>query len=108
MQGANFIPKSDFGNCPFGRNLPQFSPGALSDGGNGPPSLPLARQLEEWPTADDKNPNKIQPGETEPGIYHYTPGNQSGKAVDINKPESEQENNVDRTRDRHPPRGERR
>src|SRR5215510_3707413 len=69
MQGANFIPKSDFGNCPFGRNLPQFSPGALSDGGNGPPSLPLARQLEEWPTADDKNPNKIQPGETEPGIY---------------------------------------
>jgi hypothetical protein len=55
--------------------------------------------------ADDKNPNKIQPGETQPGIYHDNPGNQSGKAVDINKPESEQENNVDRTRDRHPPRG---
>lgn len=51
--------------------------------------------------ADTKTPNQKQPGEKPPGKYHYNPGNQSGKTVDIAKPESEQENNVDRIKARH-------
>lgn len=50
--------------------------------------------------ADNKNPNERQPGEKQSGKYHYNPGNQSGKTVEITKPESEQENNVDRIRNR--------
>lgn len=50
--------------------------------------------------ADNKNPKQTQPGEKEPGKYHYNPGNQSGKTADVTKPESEQENNIDRKEDR--------
>lgn len=50
--------------------------------------------------ADNKNPNQTQPGEKQPGKYHYNPGNQSGKVAEIEKPESEQENNRDRIEDR--------
>lgn len=48
-----------------------------------------------------KNSNKKQPGEKEDGKYHYNPGNQSGKSVEICKPETQQENNADRIRSRH-------
>ena len=51
--------------------------------------------------ADNKNPNQHQPGEKQEGKYHYNPGNQSGKVADILKPESEQENNLDRIENRH-------
>jgi hypothetical protein len=51
--------------------------------------------------ADNRNPNEKQPGEKPEGKYHYYPGNQSGKAIEITKPESEQENNnVDRINSR--------
>ena len=49
---------------------------------------------------DNKNPNEKQPGERPPGKYHYNPGNQSGKTIEITKPESEQQNNVDRIKSR--------
>ena len=48
--------------------------------------------------ADNKNPHQKQPGEKEPGKYHYNPGNQSGKPAEILKPESEQGHNVDEQR----------
>jgi hypothetical protein len=51
--------------------------------------------------ADNKNPNERQPGEKPEGKYHYNPGNQSGKEIEANKPESEQVNNRDRINDRH-------
>lgn len=50
--------------------------------------------------ADNSNPKEKQPGEKQPGKYHYNPGNQSGKTADITKPESEQDNNVDRIKSR--------
>jgi hypothetical protein len=50
--------------------------------------------------ADNRNPNEKQPGEKPEGEFHYNPGNQSGKAMEILKPESEQVNNVDRIRSR--------
>jgi hypothetical protein len=46
--------------------------------------------------ANNRNPKQKQPGEKEPGKYHYNPGNQSGKTVEIIKPEPSQENNADR------------
>ena len=58
--------------------------------------------------ADNKNPKQKQPGEKEAGKYHYNPGNQSGKTIDIVKPESEQENNVDRIQNRHEQQGRKR
>jgi len=48
--------------------------------------------------ADNKNPHQKQPGEKEPGKYHYNPGNQSGKPAEIFKPGSEQGHNVDEQR----------
>jgi hypothetical protein len=51
---------------------------------------------EEHFMADNRNPKENQPGEKPPGKYHYNPGNQSGKSIEITKPESEQENNADR------------
>jgi hypothetical protein len=30
--------------------------------------------------ADNENPNKIQPGEKQPGKYHYNPGQQVGQS----------------------------
>ena len=50
--------------------------------------------------ANNKDPNRKQPGEKEAGKYHYNPGNQSGKTVEIMKPESEQENDTDRVKGR--------
>jgi hypothetical protein len=52
--------------------------------------------------ANNKNPSEKQPGEKVPGKYHYNPGNMSGKNADINKDESEQQNNVDRIKSREP------
>jgi hypothetical protein len=50
--------------------------------------------------ANNRNPKQKQPGEKEPGKYHYNPGNQSGKTVEIIKPEPSQENNADRRQGR--------
>ena len=43
-----------------------------------------------------------QPGEKEPGKFHYNPGNMSGKSAEktLTKPETELENNRDRTESR--------
>jgi hypothetical protein len=57
--------------------------------------------------ATNRNPNEKQPGEKKAGKYHYNPGNMSGKTVDINKDESEQQNNVDRIKSREAPPHER-
>jgi len=56
---------------------------------------------------DTKKRNQRQPGEKQPGKYHYNPGNMSGKTIDIVKGEAEQENNADRIRSRHEPTKER-
>jgi hypothetical protein len=40
--------------------------------------------------ANNKNPTKKQPGEKEPGTFHYNPGNMSGKTIGAKKDESEQ------------------
>jgi hypothetical protein len=45
---------------------------------------------------NNKNPNQKQPGEKEPGTFHFNPGNQSGKTVEIFKDESEREANKER------------
>src|SRR5215472_14506257 len=52
--------------------------------------------------SDNKNPAEKRPGEKEPGKFHYNPGNQSGKAAEktLTKPESELDNNRDRTESR--------
>jgi hypothetical protein len=50
--------------------------------------------------ANNKDPKQKQPGEKEAGKYHYNPGNQSGKTIEIMKPESEQENDTDRVKGR--------
>ena len=52
--------------------------------------------------SDNKNPNEKRPGEKEPGKFHYNPGNQSGKTTEMTivKPETELENNRDRTQSR--------
>jgi hypothetical protein len=57
--------------------------------------------------ADNKSPNEQQPGEKQEGKYHYNPGNQSGKEIDADKPESEQVNNRDRIESRREPPHER-
>lgn len=46
--------------------------------------------------ANNRNPKQKQPGEKGSGKYHYNPGNQSGKTVEIIKPEPAHENNADR------------
>jgi hypothetical protein len=38
--------------------------------------------------ANNKNPNLRQPGEKEPGTFHYNPGNMSGKTIGT-KPEQQ-------------------
>jgi hypothetical protein len=50
--------------------------------------------------ADDTKPTPKQPREEHEGKFHYNPGNQAGKTVEINKPAAEQENNVDRIESR--------
>lgn len=48
----------------------------------------------------NNDPKTKNPGEKEPGKYHYNPGNMSGKTIEITKDESERENNVDRIKSR--------
>jgi hypothetical protein len=42
---------------------------------------------------NNKNANEKQPGEKEPGKFHYNPGNMSGKKIGTN--ESQQRANAD-------------
>ncbi|WP_316180390.1 hypothetical protein [Bradyrhizobium sp. SZCCHNRI1009] len=53
--------------------------------------------------ADNVNPNQKQPGEKQEGQYHYNPGNQSGKTIDVGKSEDQQVNNKDRIEQREEP-----
>lgn len=50
--------------------------------------------------ANNKNPSQKQPGEKEPGTFHYNPGNMSGKTIGTNKDKSEQ-SDADTVHDRH-------
>jgi hypothetical protein len=45
---------------------------------------------------NNKNPTQKQPGEKEPGTFHYNPGNMSRKTIGTNKDESEKSNHVSR------------
>ncbi|WP_197082750.1 hypothetical protein [Bradyrhizobium sp. LTSP885] len=48
------------------------------------------------------NPVEQEPGEKQPGKYHYNPGNMSGKTAektDTAKDESDQVNNADKKTD---------
>ena len=36
--------------------------------------------------ADNVNPDQKQPGENHEGKFHYNPGNQAGKTVEVSKP----------------------
>jgi hypothetical protein len=36
---------------------------------------------------NNKNPDQKQPGEKEPGTFHYNPGNMSGKPIGVSKDE---------------------
>jgi hypothetical protein len=40
--------------------------------------------------ANNKNANQKQPGEKEPGTFHYNPGNMSGKIIGASKDEPQQ------------------
>jgi hypothetical protein len=40
---------------------------------------------------NNKTPKQMQPGEKEPGKFHYNPGNMSGKTIGTNRDESEQD-----------------
>ncbi|UFZ01870.1 hypothetical protein LQG66_21405 [Bradyrhizobium ontarionense] len=53
--------------------------------------------------ADNVTPDQKQPGEKHEGKFHYNPGNQAGKTVEVGKPESEQVNNTDRIDNREKP-----
>ncbi|NPU67770.1 hypothetical protein HL667_22390 [Bradyrhizobium sp. 83012] len=53
--------------------------------------------------ADNVNPDQKQPGEHQEGKFHYNPGNQAGKTVEVGKPEGEQINNKDRIEQREEP-----
>ena len=46
--------------------------------------------------ADNKNPKQRQPGEKQPGKYHFNPGNMSGKTL----AQSREEANADREKSR--------
>jgi hypothetical protein len=35
--------------------------------------------------SNNKNPDQHQPGEKEPGTFHYNPGNMSGKSSETKK-----------------------
>jgi hypothetical protein len=62
----------------------------------------IVRESKERYMADNKNPKQKQPGEKEPGKYHFNPGNMSGKTSDSCKDESDQRANADRIKSRHP------
>ena len=46
--------------------------------------------------ANKKNPTQKQPGEKEPGTFHYNPGNMSGKTIGTSKDESGQSTQQDK------------
>jgi hypothetical protein len=52
---------------------------------------------------NNKNSNQKQPGEKEPGKFHYNPGNMSGKAAGTKKDESESQSTA-KNRRGHPDR----
>ena len=52
---------------------------------------------------DTKKPEPKKPGEKKSGKYHYNPGNMSGKTANINKDDSEQQNNIDKIQSRKAP-----
>jgi hypothetical protein len=58
--------------------------------------------------ANNKNPKQKQPGEKEPGKFHYNPGNMSGKTVEIGKDEPEQTGSADTTKSRPEPQNQNR
>jgi hypothetical protein len=49
---------------------------------------------------NNKGPKHNQPGEKQPGTFHFNPGNMSGKKA-VRKDEAEQQSNGDRIQDRH-------
>ena len=55
--------------------------------------------------ANNKNPNKKQPGEKAEGKYHYNPGNMSGKTVKTGDDGTEEKHEGDEVRspDESPP-----
>ena len=57
---------------------------------------------KEYYVANNKDPNQRQPGEKEPGTFHYNPGNMSGKTADSSKDNSDQksDNNADTIQNR--------
>jgi hypothetical protein len=54
--------------------------------------------------ADNKDPNRKQPGEKKEGKYHYNPGNQSGKELGIAHPEGAEEVKTEPLHSRDEPR----
>jgi hypothetical protein len=57
---------------------------------------------QEYYKANNKDPDQRQPGEKEPGTFHYNPGNMSGKTADSSKDNSDQksDNNADTIQNR--------
>jgi hypothetical protein len=57
---------------------------------------------QEYYVANNKDPHQRQPGEKEPGTFHYNPGNMSGKTADSRKDDSDQkpDNNADTIQNR--------
>jgi hypothetical protein len=57
---------------------------------------------QEYYVANNKDPDQSQPGEKEPGTFHYNPGNMSGKTADSSKDNSDQksDNNADTIQNR--------
>jgi hypothetical protein len=57
---------------------------------------------QEYYVANNKDPDQRQPGEKEPGTFHYNPGNMSGKTADSSKDNSDQksDNNADTIQNR--------
>jgi hypothetical protein len=64
---------------------------------NQPHWVSLAKTSERHHMANDNdsNPNQKKPGEKEPGKYHFNPGNQSGKTVEIDKAAARKKANAD-------------
>ena len=60
------------------------------------------QESQEYYVANNKDPNQRQPGEKEPGTFHYNPGNMSGKTADSSKDNSDQksDNNADTIQNR--------
>jgi hypothetical protein len=59
-------------------------------------TLPYYKQEYSMAMANNKNLNQKQPGEKEPGTFHYSPGNMSGKTIGTGNDKSEQKFEADR------------